>query len=203
MNESISRVLFGTDEILPEPIALRAGPLELALHRGKLLHIRLDDIEVWHAVAFTYRDPDWGTPEPVIADLDSTICGDGFRIRCTGHFPTSPAIDLRVEIDGTSAGHVRFVGEAVPTGDIRTNRLGICLMHPMSAAGASVEIEHTDGRSSRSTFPTLIPPWPPFMLIRAIRHEYAKGQWARCDFAKRAPADSTPYPPDCWTQSRC
>ena len=44
-------------------------------------------------------------------------------------------------------------------------------MHPMSAGGARVDIEHIDARISRSTFPTLIPTWPPFTLIRAIRHE--------------------------------
>ena len=56
-------------------------------------------------------------------------------------------------------------------------------MHPMSVQGARVDIEHSDGRLSRSTFPTCIPPWPPFMLIRAIRHEWTLGHWARCELA--------------------
>ena len=183
MKPSINWVLFGTEEVIAAPLALRAGPLEMALQGGKLWHIRVGDVEVWHGVSFTYRDADWGTPELVIQDLDCTSFDDGFRVRYSGCFAMSPVINVSAEIEGTSAGHVRFSGQAVAAGDIQTNRLGICLMHPMAVAGAAIEIEHTDGRLSRSTFPTLIPPWPPFMLIRALRHEYAHGSWARCVFA--------------------
>lgn len=154
----------------------------MVLSDAKLLHICLGEIEVWHGVTFLYRDPDWGTPKPVITLIDVTPSDDGFRVRYEGYFPTWPPINLFVEIDGTNDGRVRFAGEAVPTDDIWTNRLGICLMHPMSVAGARIEVGHVDGRLSRSTFPTSIPPWPPFMLIRTVRHEYAKNQWARCDF---------------------
>src|SRR5262249_40928184 len=66
---------------------------------------------------------------------------------------------------------------------IATNRLGACVMHPMAVCGNAVEIEHIDGRRSTSTFPDLIPAWPPFMLVRAVRHEFAPGQWARCELA--------------------
>ena len=154
----------------------------MVLYRGKLLHICVGDVEVWHGVTFPYRDSDWGTPDPVVKLIDVKASDSGFRVRYQGYFPTSPPINLSVDIEGTADGHVRFAGEAVPAEDTWTNRLGVCLMHPMSVAGASIEVEHVDGRLSRSTFPTSIPPWPPFMLIRAIRHEYSKNHWARCDF---------------------
>jgi hypothetical protein len=178
---SLAPVLFGTHEAAPEPLALRAGPLTLTYRAGKLLHLRVGDVEVWHAVVFPFRDPDWGTPEPVLVSLDHDSRADGFHLRFAGFFPTSPAIELRVEIEGTDEGCVRFAGEAIPAGDVPTNRLGVCVLHPLSAAGAAIEVEHVDGRLSRSTVPTLIPPWPPFTLVRAIRHEYAPGCWARCE----------------------
>jgi len=183
MTPSRARVLFGTDEAVAETTALRAGPLTLALRAGRLWHVNLGDTEVWHGVAFLFRDADWGTPAPVIDRCESSISPRTFLIRCAGHFPTAPAIDFRLDVEGTNAGVVRVSGEAVPRGDIATNRLGICVMHPMALAGARIDVEHVDGRSSQSTFPTLIPPWPPFMLVRAIRHEYAAGRWARCTFA--------------------
>ncbi len=62
------------------------------------------------------------------------------------------------------------------------NRLGLCLLHPLSAAGTPVEVVHDDGRVSRSTWPELVPPWPPFMLVRALRHEYAPGAWSQAVF---------------------
>ena len=51
-------------------------------------------------------------------------------------------------------------------------------MHPLSVCGARVAVRHVDGRRSMSTFPTRIPPWPPFMQVRALRHEWAPGRWA-------------------------
>jgi hypothetical protein len=183
MKASLDRLLFGTDEVVPETLPLRAGPLDLAMRGARIWHVRLDDVEIWHGAAFLFRDPDWGTPEPIVERIESTISEATFLIRCIGRFPTSPVVDFRFDLEGTRSGCVRFSGEAVPRADIQANRLGICVMHPLAAAGAPIEVEHTDGRSSRSTFPTLIPPWPPFMLIRAIRHEYAAGCWARCEFA--------------------
>ena len=178
---AIDCLLYGTDEVVYPPLALRAGPLEMTLQGGRLQHIRVGDREVWHGVAFVFRDIDWGTPEPVFERTEVTTDSGGFRVRLHGRFPVQPAIDLRIAIDGSADGQLRFVGEALPSGDIDCNRIGLCVMHAMSAMGARVDIEHTDGRHSRSKFPTLIPPWPPFMLVRGLRHEWANGQWARVD----------------------
>lgn len=179
----MNRLLFGTDEAAPLSVALRAGPLAMTLQRGKLLHIRCGEREIWHGVAFVFRDADWGTPEPVIEHIELSQDPDGFRVRLEAHFPVLPVIRLHIHIEGAGDGRVRFTAEAVPSADILCNRIGLCVMHPMSMQGARVDIEHSDGRLSRSTFPTRIPPWPPFMLIRAIRHEWTQGRWARCELA--------------------
>ena len=65
------RRLFGTEEAVEQPTALRAGPLRMQLQRGKLLHIRHGDREIWHGVAFVFRDADWGTPKPVIEHVEA------------------------------------------------------------------------------------------------------------------------------------
>ncbi len=178
---SLARILFGTDEPVAERVRLKAGPLALDLRGAKILHIRCGEHEVWHGVAFLFRDADWGTPEPVVDHVDSTIGDSSFRVEIRGRFPTVPEIDFTLRIDGAD-GRIAFEGIAVPRGDIEASRIGLCVMHPMTASGASIEVEHIDGRISRSTFPELIPPWPPFMLIRAIGHEYAPGRRARCTF---------------------
>jgi D-apionolactonase len=180
MKASINQVLFGTDEAVSEPLELRAGPLQMSWHGGKIWDIRVGDIEIWHGLGFVYRDTDWRTPELLLRDLASTVTDDEFHIAYSGYFPIEPAIATRVRIQGTRDGCIRFGAEAVPEADVQTNRMGICLLHPISSAGSRVIIEHIDGRESQSTMPTLIPPWPPFMLIRGIRHEYAPGCWARC-----------------------
>jgi len=180
MEASMRRVLFGTEELIVEPLELRAGPLEMSLQCGKLREIRVGEVEIWHGLAFVYRDPDWGTPGAIIERLDSSIADDAFHVEYSARFPTEPTIAFQVQIEGTNDGRIRFEAEAVPIGDALTNRMGLCLLHPMSSAGSRVIVEHVDGRESQSTMPTLIPPWPPFMLIRGIRHEYAPGRWACC-----------------------
>ena len=183
MDAATRRALFGTDEPEPPTLALRAGPLSLRLRGTRLLPVHVGAHEVWHGVAFLYRDTGWGTPEPVVDEISHTIQPDSFSVRLRAHVPVAPRIDLWISICGESSGRVRYEASAVAQGDIATHRTGLCLMHPMSAMGRAIEIEHADGRVSRSTFPQLVPPWPPFMLVRAIRHEFADGAWAQCRFA--------------------
>ena len=90
----------------------------------------------------------------------------------------NPRIDLRITIEGAATGLLRYEGTATACGDIDTNRTGLCLMYPLSVIGRRVEVLHSDGRLSHSTFPRQIAPWPPFTSVRAIRHEVADGAWA-------------------------
>ena len=98
MTVSRGQVLFGTDEPVPKTTQLRAGPLTLALRAGRLWHLCAGDVEVWHGIAFLYRDADGGTPEPVVERFEPTIATRSFRIRCDGHFPTSPVIDFLLDV---------------------------------------------------------------------------------------------------------
>jgi hypothetical protein len=175
------RLLFGTAEPLPSRIVLRAGRLVAPLAGTRLGPLRFDGHEVWHGVAFLYRDADWGTPEPVVDSLEVTEFEQGFRVRLQGHVPAAQRIDFTIGIEAQER-TLRFDVTAVPSGDVRTNRTGLVLMHPLSACGRRVVIEHVDGRESSSTFPSLIAPWPPFTLVREIRHEFSDGAWATCRF---------------------
>ena len=87
---SRSRLLFGTDEPAPEAVAVHAGPLELVLRGGKLWHLRVHDAEVWHGIAFPYRDVHWRTPEPMLQVTASNIGADSFCIRWAGAFLLIP-----------------------------------------------------------------------------------------------------------------
>ena len=144
----------------------------------RLLSIHAGPHEVWHGVSFLFRNADWGTPEPVVEQIDHEPLAGGFRVSVRAHVPVNPRIDLRITIEGAATGLVRYEGTATACGDIDTNRTGLCLMVPLSAIGRSVEVLHDDGRISHSTFPRQIAPWPPFTSVRAIRHQVADGAWA-------------------------
>jgi len=174
--------LYGTDEALPRALTLRAGPLSMTIRGAEIVDFKVAGYEVWHGVSFLYRDPDWGTPEPVYQRVKHDIGGDGFSLQLEGYIPTQPAIDVVLTLHGDAQGVVKIQARAVPRADILANRIGLCIMHPMQAIGGALEVERVDGRISHAVFPAQVPPWPPFTGICAIRHEFAPGHWAHVRF---------------------
>lgn len=182
MTPATRRLLFGTDQQPPRALNLRAGRLTARLQGTRLGPVFFDGHEVWHGADFLYRDEAWGTPEYVIDAIEHQEAASGFLVRVRGHVPAAGPLDFHVTLEARER-EMRYEAVATPRGDVATNRTGVVLLHPQSVAGTAVEIEHVDGRISTSTFPALIAPWPPFTLVRAIRHEYAEGAWATCRFS--------------------
>ena len=56
MHAATRHALFGTEELDPQTLALRAGPLYLRLRGTRPLPVHAGAHEVWHGVAFLYRD---------------------------------------------------------------------------------------------------------------------------------------------------
>ncbi len=180
MRGAPASLLLGTDEPVPAALALHAGPLRVGLRGTRLLALEAHGHEVWHGAAFLYRDEGWGTPEPV-ADVTRVEAHDGgFTVLIEGHVPARERIDLRIEITGQADGSLTYEARATPLADLPANRAGVCVMHPPESFGRRVEVTHVDGRTSASQLPTLVAPWPPFMGVRALRHEYADGAWGAC-----------------------
>ncbi len=174
------RLLLGTAEPVPPVMALRAGPLQVRLRGTRLLAMDAWGHEVWHGAAFLYRDEGWGTPEPVAERTRLEQRDGGFTVRIEGHIPARERIDLRIEITGSEDGSLTYEAWATPRADLTANRIGVCVLHPPASFGRRITVTHVDGRTSASSLPTLVAPWPPFMLVRALRHEYAEGAWASC-----------------------
>ena len=174
--------IFGTDEPVPPAVELRAGPLRTTLQAGRLGAVFVDGHEVWHGVHFLLRDPHWRTPALQLHEARHEVVDDGWRVVVEGHFDVEPEVTLLITIEGHDDGTLVISAQAQAKGDIEVNRLGLCLLHPLAAAGRAVELRHDDGRVSRSTFPQLIPAWPPFTAISAMRHEYAHAAWASAEF---------------------
>jgi hypothetical protein len=182
--------LYGCDEPLPQRLKLRAGPVSFELVGGRFGPVRVHGHEVWHGLAFLFRDAAWGTPEPKFEVLDHQIEGEGFALSLRGHMACDPqdvvgtpepgaGIQLDLQVRGDPDGGLRFQAQATPSHDLWSNRCGWVLLHPMSAAGCTVHVQHVDGRISLSTLPHEVPAWPPFTAVRAVRHEYAPGHWAQ------------------------
>ena len=173
---------YGTEEDVPAPRVLRAGPLTAELEAGNLRYIRYGGIELLRAISFIVRDRNWGTYNPEIRDLDVEETTDGFRVR---YHATAADGDQRfeydAEIEGGSDGRLSFRGAGKAVGDFVTNRTGFVVLHPgETVAGKAVEIEHVDGSREAAAFPVIIDPVQPMMDLRALTHEAAPGLSVTC-----------------------
>ncbi len=174
--------LFGTDEPVPEPVRLAAGPLSAELVAGALRSIRYDGIDVLRAVAYVVRDADWGTIDPTIEDLAIDQGANGFQVRWRARLQDPAGALLRYEaaLAGCPDG-LTFEVAARPDSDFVTNRCGFCVLHPIiGLAGQPARVEHVDGTVEHARFPALIEPWQPFQAIRALGHTVTDGVEATC-----------------------
>src|SRR5579883_2883478 len=171
-----SIVLFGTDENDEKGRVLRAGSLSVEFANGQLRYVRRDRHEVMRAVAFIVRDEVWGTYSPEITRLEIDERPNAFRIQYEGRCADG-AVCYHADIDGTENGLV-FAARITVARTFRTNRTGFVILHPLEGcAGRPVEVEHVDGRKDGSVFPSRISAYQPFFTVRALKHEFAPGNF--------------------------
>ncbi|HET6438423.1 MAG TPA: hypothetical protein VFG59_10200, partial [Anaeromyxobacter sp.] len=84
----------------------------------------------------------------------------------------------RGTITGERDGTVTYALEGQALTTFLKNRIGFCVLHPDTCAGAPCRLTHADGKTEEATFPEPIAPQQPFLELRAISHEVAPGQWA-------------------------
>lgn len=176
-------LLCGTGAVEAEPVRLTAGPLSANFVNGNLRTIGHGGTEVLRAIAYIVRDRDWGTYEPVLADLTIDQSADAFSVSytatCTG--PGGSRLAFHATIMASADGQLAFDVSALPESDFETNRCGFCVLHPIAGlAGSPVTVEHTDGSVVATKLPDLIDPWQPFKDLRAITHEVRPGVSAEC-----------------------
>lgn len=167
---SSTGLLFGTTEAPEQILRLNAGPLSVDLTGGTLRSVDYAGQPVCSAIAYLLRDPNWGTHrlrfDPPLIDREN----DGFTVDLAGECSTPGAeIDLKLSIRA-HPGRLDVVVDAIPRGSISTSRCGFVVVHPGSLAGRELEVVHTDGTTTQSTFPSSIDPLPVFTAMRGLSH---------------------------------
>ncbi|GAB3313838.1 hypothetical protein GCM10027299_01260 [Larkinella ripae] len=174
---SPSLIRYGQHEPLPEPRALRAGPLTMLYENGFLRYIRLGDHEVLRLMYHAVRDSNWATATHEIQDETVDQQADSFRIRYTC-ICRSETIHLRwqCEITGDPDGTIQFNIDGEALAEFRRNRAGFCILHPIpECAGQACTLTHPDGSQSVATFPDTINPHQPFFNIREMQWPTVNG----------------------------
>ena len=194
MNQLPLRVLYyGKDEPLPEQAQLRAGPLSMIFEAGDLRYIRFGDHEILRRIYVAVRDHNWDTILPQLSDVQIEGEGDAFRIT---YDVENKAADVdffwRGTIAGDANGTITFSMDGEARSTFHRNRIGFCVLHPMSCAGVPCRIEKVDGTVEESTYPIAIAPQhlidgeikpvAPFNNMRAVRYEVTSGVEAEVRF---------------------
>ena len=195
MSQLPLRVLYyGKDEPLPEQTQLRAGPLSMIFEAGDLRYIRFGD-HVRFSAGFM--------------SLSVTTIGtryfrnsQTFRLsRKATHFALPMMWQTRRVMSissgsgtmtGDADGTITFSMDGEARSTFRRNRIGFCVLHPMSCAGIPCRIEKVDGAVEESAYPISIAPQylidgeikpvAPFNNMRAVRYEVTSGVEAEVRF---------------------
>jgi D-apionolactonase len=173
---------YGKLRPLPNVQWLQAGPLSLLYEAGDLRYLKLGNREIIRRLYVAVRDQHWGTVLGVIRNEHIKQHRDSFEIRyeCV-HHQGEIEFTWNALIRGESNGRVTFEmnGEALST--FLRNRIGFCVLHPLrECVGIEARIEHVDGSSHTTPFPThiapqlvvngIIQPVHPFSEMRSLRH---------------------------------
>ena len=178
---------YGREDPLPRQVELRAGPLSLVYEEGDLRYVRLGEREVIRRIYVATRDRNWGTLPNVLSNVQMEIAAGAFRISYEVENKQGE-IDFfwRGTITGDAQGTLTFAMDGEARSTFMRNRIGFCVLHPASCAGAQAVVEHTDGSTEEGDLPIyLVPAQPvqPFADVRAIRHQVTPGVWAELRFS--------------------
>lgn len=213
---SLSRnvLYYGAEADLPEQTALRAGPLTMTLVSGQLRKIRLGDREVLRRIYVAVRDRNWRTVPSKLLEVRRHIDADHFQIDLEMEDKEND-IDFQwhVSIAGSSTGTIRFAAKGTAQSTFLTNRISICVLHPIAeCAGSTCTVEGTDGLQHESQFPEAISPHQAFKDVRALSHVVAPGvttevrfegdtfetedqrNWSDASYKTYSPPLERPYP---------
>lgn len=180
---------YGKETPLPEQLPLRAGPLTMIYENGDLRYIKLGEKELVRRLYVAIRDRNWGTAANVLSNVQMHIGTDSFQI---SYECTNKQLDIDFVWHGELRGDANGVITCTMNGTARStflrNRIGFCLLHPSTIAGANAQIEYVDGANEASVFPVHIAPQhvingeikpvAPFNEMRAVAHEIVPGVWA-------------------------
>ena len=164
-------------------IELVAGPTTALFTGGDLRTIRIAGCETINRIYFALRDHNWRTVPGRVSELRVDQGEDRFLITyCSEHRDREVHFIWEATMTGESDGTIRFAFEGETLSTFRRNRIGLCVHHPISAAGDMVIVTHPDGSTTAGAFPTIISPHQPFREIAGIRHFLSNGSVAEIRF---------------------
>lgn len=163
--------LTGSPSHQAGPKLLRAGSVNVIYESGSLRYLSMGGVEAVRRIYFALRDENWDTIEGTISNEVVRVAEDSFEVTfVSSHRHEEIDFVWKAEIKGGSDGEISFSFDGEAFSGFRRNRTGLCVLHPLTAAGSRCTVTHHDGSKESSMFPVQISPHQPFFSIRRIRH---------------------------------
>jgi hypothetical protein len=177
-----ARLVHGSDDPLPERLAVRAGPLSLVIEAGDVRHVHAGGREVVRRIYGAVRDHLWRTIPARLTGFALERGDETFTCRYHAeHRGHDAAFSWDAAIEGRADGSLTFAFDGVADATFDRNRIGLCLLHPLPASsGARVRVTTSRGETRALRFPDLVTREQPiegFDDIAALACEIGPDLW--------------------------
>jgi hypothetical protein len=168
---------YGSEERLPDSIALRAGPLSLTFENGEIRRIKLGNLEILRRIYVALRLKYWITVPPRLSSVRVEITDDTFRIAFDAvHKQGEAHFRWKGTITGDERGTITFKMDGEVRSTFQRSRIGICALHPIEGySGQPCTVEKSDGTKEEASLPILIAPHQLSLDVRAFSREILPG----------------------------
>ncbi|MDF1548929.1 MAG: hypothetical protein P1P88_13980 [Bacteroidales bacterium] len=162
-------IYFGKNAIEEAPQLIKAGLISLIYQKGNIRYIKVGDLEVLRMIYPAVRDHNWGTLNYSIENERIDISEKSFQISYTAIYGEPGIFKACYEITGNADDGIIFKMEGAALKDFSTNRIGLCVLHPIeTSVNKPCSIETTKGEVYNSVFPLKIAPNQPFKNIKKM-----------------------------------
>jgi len=167
---------YGSPDLSPVQIILKAGQLDLVYENGAIRWIRLGNTEILRMIYSAIRDQNWGTIEPKIENEILEIGENSFDIKLKVRYKANPIHFVAEYHISGEKNKIRFEMQGIAQSDFLKNRIGFCVLHPISeCAGKKAKVSHPDGSTSNFVFPKQIAALQPVKNIQSMNWNPVQG----------------------------
>jgi D-apionolactonase len=168
------------------PGVLSAGGLEVHVGHAGIRRLRCGGADLLSAQV-AVRDSNWGTVPGITDAFEATPGTDGYLARWhVAHRDDDLQFEWDAQLDVRAAGpgsaELTFTVDGVARRDFMANRIGICVLHPLTMAGTTIGVRKHD-RWLPVHLPAAISPDAPVSLFDGLRYELPGGGIAEITLA--------------------
>jgi D-apionolactonase len=203
------------EKVGPKTVVLRSAHGSVNLDPPTLRSLSWGGVELIQSLPASVRDRNWGTVPGLVTDLESSASGSWQRVTfvCT-HDNGDVGFVWEGEVSATSSNPrscviaYSMVGRA--TREFSANRIGLCVLHPLSVAGRSVSLRSLQGKSA-GVFPQAVSPHQTFLELTGMSYTVGDAgvdicfdgglfetedqrNWTDASFKTYSPPLSVPFP---------